>query len=80
VVALIPQGDLPDLKEMMAFVTNDRNMQVLFQRGVKDAYFPTDNSASQRIVHVVFGNGTLAALGYHLGTVPWIGRSIAKCC
>ncbi len=60
VVALIPQGEgYRDLKEMMEFVSNDRNMQVLFQRGVKDAYFPTDKFSLAVDSATVFGNGTL---------------------
>ncbi|MEZ4738337.1 MAG: DUF2723 domain-containing protein [Flavobacteriales bacterium] len=60
VVALIPQGEgYRDLKEMMEFVANDRNMQVLFQRGVKDAYFPTDKFSIPVDSATVFGNGTL---------------------
>ena len=63
VVALIPQGKkgYRDLKEMMSFVANDRNMQVLFQRGVKDAYFPTDMFSIPVDSATVFGNGTLTA-------------------
>jgi len=63
VVALIPQGKSAyrDLKEMMSFVANDRNMQVLFQRGVKDAYFPTDKFSIAVDSATVFSNGTLSA-------------------
>ncbi|HMC96750.1 MAG TPA: hypothetical protein VKG92_03810, partial [Flavobacteriales bacterium] len=63
VVALIPQGraGYRDLKEMMNFVANDRNMQVLFQRGVKDAYFPTDKFSIPVDSATVFSNGTLSA-------------------
>ena len=63
VVAIIPQGreGYKDLKEMMAFVENDRNMQVLFQRGVKDAWFPTDKFSLAVDSATVFGNGTLSA-------------------
>lgn len=61
VVALIPQGKggYRDLKEMMKFVSDDRNMQPLFQRNVKDAFFPTDKFAIPVDSAVVFGNGTL---------------------
>ena len=62
VVALLPQGDketYQDLKEMMAFVANDRNMQQLFQRGVKDAWFPTDRFKLMADSLKVFSNGTL---------------------
>lgn len=71
VVALIPQGKggYRDLKEMMAFATNDRNMQVLFQRGVKDAYFPTDMFSIAADSAAVFGSGTLA-----VGDTSWIPR------
>ncbi|MEZ4757398.1 MAG: DUF2723 domain-containing protein [Flavobacteriales bacterium] len=64
VVALLPQGKdggYRDLKQMMEFVTNDRNMQPLFQRGVKDAYFPTDKFSIPVDSATVFGNGTLSA-------------------
>ena len=63
VVALIPQGKggYRDLKEMMKFVSDDRNMQPLFQRNVKDAFFPTDKFAIPVDSAVVFGNGTLTA-------------------
>ena len=63
VVALIPQGkgDYRDLKEMMKFVSDDRNMQPLFQRNVKDAFFPTDKFSIPVDSAVVFGNGTLTA-------------------
>lgn len=63
VVALIPQGDKEiyrDLKEMMAFVDNDKNMQQIFQRGVKDAWFPTDRFKIMADSATVFGNGTLS--------------------
>ncbi len=70
VVALIPQGQTyRDLKEMMAFVTNDRNMQVLFQRGVKDAYFPTDMFSLAADSAAVFGSGTLQP-----GDTTWVPR------
>ena len=70
VVALIPQGKTyRDLKEMMAFVTNDRNMQVLFQRGVKDAWFPTDMFSLAADSAAVFGSGTLQP-----GDTTWIPR------
>ena len=62
VVALIPQGDREayrDLREMMAFVYNDRNMQPIFSRGQKDAWFPTDRFSIPVDSAVVFGNGTL---------------------
>ena len=63
VVALIPQGKggYRDLKEMMKFVSDDRNMQPLFQRNVKDAFFPTDKFSIPVDSAVVFGNGTLSA-------------------
>ena len=63
VVALIPQGKggYRDLKEMMKFVSDDRNMQPLFQRNVKDAFFPTDKFSIPVDSAVVFGNGTLTA-------------------
>lgn len=63
IVALLPQGDREtyrDLREMMAFVSNDRNMQQLFQRGVKDAWFPTDRFKLLVDSTKVFGNGTLS--------------------
>ncbi|MCB9164489.1 MAG: DUF2723 domain-containing protein [Flavobacteriales bacterium] len=70
VVALIPQSKTHrDLKEMMDFVTNDRNMQVLFQRGVKDAWFPTDLFSLKADSAAVFGSGTLQA-----GDSGWVPR------
>lgn len=70
VVALIPQSKTyRDLKEMMDFVTNDRNMQVLFQRGVKDAWFPTDMFSLKADSADVFGSGTLQA-----GDSGWVPR------
>lgn len=62
VVAFIPQGDREsyrDLDEMMRFVEDDRNMQPLFMRGVKDAWFPTDRFSLKVDSATVFGNGTL---------------------
>lgn len=63
VVALIPQGQTGhrNIKDMMAFVTNPRNMQELFQRGVKDAWFPTNKFSVPVDSATVFGNGTLTA-------------------
>lgn len=71
VVALMPQGKggYRDLREMMAFATNDRNMQVLFQRGVKDAYFPTDMFSIAADSATVFGTGTLEP-----GDTSWVPR------
>ncbi len=67
---LLPQGKTyRDLKDMMDFVTNDRNMQVLFQRGVKDAYFPTDQFSIAADSAAVFGIGTLA-----VGDTGWVPR------
>lgn len=46
VVALIPRdksGAYLDLKKAMAFATDDRNMEQIFQRGIKDAYIPAQN-------------------------------------
>jgi hypothetical protein len=63
VVALLPQGDKEtyrDLREMMAFVANDKNMQQIFQRGVKDAWFPTDRFKVMADSVKVFSNGTLS--------------------
>jgi hypothetical protein len=63
VVALLPQGDKEtyrDLKEMMAFVANDKNMQQIFQRGVKDAWFPTDRFKVMADSMKVFSNRTLS--------------------
>jgi hypothetical protein len=70
VVALLPQSkSYRDLREMMAFATNDRNMQVLFQRGVKDAYFPTDMFSLAADSAAVFGSGTLQP-----GDTSWVHR------
>jgi hypothetical protein len=62
VVALIPQGEqntYRDLREMMAFVANDRNLREIFQRGGKDAWFPTDRFRIPADSAAVFGSGTL---------------------
>lgn len=62
VVALIPQGDREayrDLKEMMAFVTDPKTLQPIFQRGAKDAWFPTDRFSLKVDSTKVFSNGTL---------------------
>jgi tetratricopeptide (TPR) repeat protein len=50
-------------------VTNDRNMQVLFQRGVKDAWFPTDMFSVAADSAAVFGSGTLQP-----GDTTWVPR------
>lgn len=64
VVALIPSqnrtGDYKDLREMIAFTANERNLQVLFQRGTKDAYFPTDRFSIPVDRDKVIANGTVA--------------------
>lgn len=63
VVALIPQGNKEqyrDIREMMAFVTNDKNLQSLFARDGKDAYFPTKRFSLPADSAAVFGSGTLA--------------------
>jgi hypothetical protein len=70
VVALIPQGDREayrDIREMMAFVANDRNMQQIFQRGGKDAWFPTDRFSIPADSAAVFGSGTLQP-----GDTAWV--------
>nr|MDQ3102033.1 hypothetical protein [Bacteroidota bacterium] len=70
VVALIPQGDKQqyrDLDEMMAFITNDRNLQQIFTRGGKDAWFPTDRFSLDADSAQVFSSGTLQA-----GDTAWI--------
>ena len=70
VVALIPRdksGDYKDIREMMEFVTNDRNLAAIFQRGGKDAYFPTDRFSIPADSATVFGSGTLAA-----GDTGWV--------
>ncbi len=82
VVALIPQGDKEtyrDIKEMMAFVYNDRNMQPIFQRGQKDAWFPTNRFSIPVDSATVFSNGTLSAKDTADWTpaVEWqIGRQV----
>ncbi|HEY0977394.1 MAG TPA: DUF2723 domain-containing protein [Flavobacteriales bacterium] len=46
VVALIPRdksGGYLDLKKAIAFATDDKNMQQIFQRGLRDAYIPAQN-------------------------------------
>ncbi|MDX9750794.1 MAG: DUF2723 domain-containing protein [Flavobacteriales bacterium] len=80
VVAFIPQGDgetYRDLGEMMAFVEDDRNMQPLFQRGVRDAWFPTDRFRLPVDSATVFGNGTLQPADTAVWT-PHVDWSIGK--
>jgi hypothetical protein len=63
VVALIPQGNKEqyrDVREMIAFVTNDKNLQPLFARDGRDAYFPTKRFSLPADSAAVFGSGTLA--------------------
>ncbi len=70
VVALIPQGDKQqyrNIKEMMAFVTNDKNLQQIFTRGGKDAWFPTDRFSIPADSAAVFGSGTLQP-----GDTAWV--------
>ncbi len=63
VVALLPQGQggYRNIKDMMAFVSNKNNMQEIFQRGVRDAWFPTNKFSIPVDSATVFGNGTLSA-------------------
>ncbi len=71
VVALIPQGDREsyrDIREMMEFIYNDRNMQPIFQRGQKDAWFPADRFSIPVDSATVFGNGTL----HPKDSVDWV--------
>ncbi|MFT3884705.1 MAG: DUF2723 domain-containing protein [Flavobacteriales bacterium] len=58
VVALIQRdknGGYLDLKKAINFATDDRNMQPLFQRGVKDAYIPSQNFRVPADSAFVFG-------------------------
>ncbi|MCW5900097.1 MAG: DUF2723 domain-containing protein [Flavobacteriales bacterium] len=82
VVALIPQGDREayrDVREMMAFISNDRNMQPIFQRGQKDAWFPTDRFSLPVDSAHVFSNGTLQAkdTSAYVSAINWrINRQV----
>ncbi|MBK7269761.1 MAG: hypothetical protein IPI07_09710 [Flavobacteriales bacterium] len=64
IVALIPsqneKGVYVDVKQAMNFVANDRNMQPLFQRNTKDAYFPTNKFRIPVDSAHVVENGTVA--------------------
>ncbi|HQW86444.1 MAG TPA: hypothetical protein PLH93_04620, partial [Flavobacteriales bacterium] len=64
IVAVIPsqnqKGVFVDVKAAMDFVANDRNMQTLFQRGTKDAYFPTNKFRIPVDSAKVVDNGTVA--------------------
>ncbi|MCB0793703.1 MAG: DUF2723 domain-containing protein [Flavobacteriales bacterium] len=64
IVALIPsqnpKGLYIDIKKAMEFATNDKNMQPLFQRSMKDAYFPTDKFKITVDSAKVVQNGTVA--------------------
>ena len=64
IVALIPsqnkKGIYVDLKAAMDFVYDDRNMQPLFQRNTKDAYFPTDKFRIPVDSAKVLANGTVS--------------------
>lgn len=63
VVALIPEGrdGYRNVKEMMAFVTNDNNGREIFRLGGKDPWFPTNKFRVPVDSATVFGNGTLTA-------------------
>ncbi|MBK9275390.1 MAG: DUF2723 domain-containing protein [Flavobacteriales bacterium] len=64
IVAVIPsqnqKGVYVDVKAAMDFVANDRNMQPLFSRGTKDAYFPTNKFRIPVDSAKVVQNGTVA--------------------
>src|SRR5690606_30956597 len=58
VVALIPNEKVTgylDLKRAMDFATDDRNMQQIFQLGVRDAYIPSQNFRIPADSAYVFG-------------------------
>lgn len=65
VVALIPNEKVKgylDLKRAMDFATDDRNLQQIFQQGMKDAYIPTQNFRIPADSAFVFGpEGMLTA-------------------
>jgi hypothetical protein len=65
VVALIPNDKVKgylDLKRAMEFATDDRNLQQIFQLGMKDAYIPTQNFRIPADSAFVFGpQGMLSA-------------------
>lgn len=63
VVALMPRGNdgYRNIDQMMEFVSNPKNTEVLFQRGVRDSYFPTNKFSIPVDSATVFSNGTLNA-------------------
>ena len=77
VVALIPNEKVKgylDLKRAMDFATDDRNLQQIFQQGVKDAYIPTQNFRIPADSAFVFGpQGMLTAkdTANFTGDVRW---------
>jgi Protein of unknown function (DUF2723) len=83
VIALLasqnPKNVHVDLKDAMAFATDDRNMQPLFQRGVRDAYIPSDRFKLPVDKAKVLSNGTVAMADSAsvLDEVLWrIGRQV----
>ncbi|MBX2981335.1 MAG: DUF2723 domain-containing protein [Flavobacteriales bacterium] len=77
VVALIPNEKVTgylDLKRAMDFATDDRNLQQIFQLGMKDAYIPSQNFRVPADSAFVFGpEGMLTAAdtAYFTGDIRW---------
>ena len=62
VVALIPRdksGGFMDLKKAIAFATDDRNMQPIFSRNLRDAFIPAQNFRVAVDSAYVFGPGNI---------------------
>jgi hypothetical protein len=72
VVALLPRdksGGFMDLKRAIQFATDDRNMQPIFQRGLRDAFIPAQNFRLPVDSAFVFGpQGMLTAKD----TADWV--------
>jgi hypothetical protein len=77
VVALIPNDKVKgflDLKRAMEFATDDRNLQQIFQLGMKDAYIPSQNFRVPADSAFCFGpKGMLTAkdTAYFTGDMRW---------
>lgn len=76
-VASIPNEKVTgylDLKRAMDFATDDRNLQQIFQLGMKDAYIPSQNFRVPADSAFVFGpEGMLTAAdtAYFTGDIRW---------
>jgi hypothetical protein len=77
VVALIPNEKVKgylDLRRAMEFATDDRNLQQIFQLGMKDAYIPSQNFSVPADSAFCFGpQGMLTAkdTAYFNGAMRW---------